>query len=266
MMKLTRHLYLVDRRSALLRLLRAQSVQSPAGRNPARDRPYRLLPLHGARCVEGASRRQGRSGAVRARRSKEYSKLKQHLLPRRPAAFGEPVHRLGLDDPKAPSGCGRTRDFRDEPRTLFTITKAPSIGWTLRLRFLRGPPPRRSGQLAVPGSTPGAGSYPQHRSRMEEGRPRRPGASHEPGSRAFPDKPRVQAFLYDPFVLAGDLGAQGSRTSWSPRPAGTAVGKIPINVPELHAREEASRLDQAGWLCATRVPRRGSESGVTLNR
>src|ERR1017187_10187611 len=45
---------LVDRRSALLRLLRAQSVQSPAGRNSARDRPYRLLPFHGARSVEGA--------------------------------------------------------------------------------------------------------------------------------------------------------------------------------------------------------------------
>jgi len=51
----------------------------------------------------------------------------------------------------------------------------------------------------------------------------------------FPDDPRVQAFLFGPIVLAGDLGAQGLTEELILDQQGPAVGKIPMSVPELRA-------------------------------
>lgn len=81
----------------------------------------------------------------------------------------------------------------------------------------------------------------------------------------FPDEPRVQAFLYGPIVLAGDLGAQGLTDELILDQQGPAVGKIPMSVPELHASgqklEDWIKRDGSAPLTFRAA---GSESGVTL--
>jgi hypothetical protein len=52
---------------------------------------------------------------------------------------------------------------------------------------------------------------------------------------AFPDEPRMQAFLFGPIVLAGDLGAQGLTEGLILDQQGPEVAKIPMSVPELRA-------------------------------
>jgi hypothetical protein len=51
----------------------------------------------------------------------------------------------------------------------------------------------------------------------------------------FPDEPRVQAFLYGPIVLAGDLGAQGLTEDLILDKQGPDVSKSPMSVPDLRA-------------------------------
>src|ERR1035441_10967882 len=49
----------------------------------------------------------------------------------------------------------------------------------------------------------------------------------------FADEPGVQAFLYGPMVLAGDLGNEGLMDALVNNQQGPAVAKIPMSVPEL---------------------------------
>jgi hypothetical protein len=45
----------------------------------------------------------------------------------------------------------------------------------------------------------------------------------------------VQAFLYGPIVLAGDLGSQGLTDELVTNQQGPEVNKAPMNAPDLHA-------------------------------
>ena len=51
----------------------------------------------------------------------------------------------------------------------------------------------------------------------------------------FADEPGVQAFLYGPMVLAGDLGNEGLTDALVNNQQGPAVAKAPMSVPELRA-------------------------------
>jgi DUF1680 family protein len=51
----------------------------------------------------------------------------------------------------------------------------------------------------------------------------------------FADEPAVQAFLYGPMVLAGDLGNVGLTDALVNNQQGPAVVKVPMSVPELRA-------------------------------
>jgi hypothetical protein len=61
---------------------------------------------------------------------------------------------------------------------------------------------------------------------------------------SMPDDPRLQAFLYGPLVLAGDLGTEGLREDLIVNRQGPDAGKIPMSVPELRA--SGSKLED--WI------------------
>jgi len=81
----------------------------------------------------------------------------------------------------------------------------------------------------------------------------------------FPGEPRVQAFLYGPIALAGDLSAEGLTEELILDQQGPAVAGIPMGVPELHASgkkiEDWIKRDGSAPLTFRAA---GSESGVTL--
>jgi hypothetical protein len=52
---------------------------------------------------------------------------------------------------------------------------------------------------------------------------------------AMPDDPSLQAVMYGPFVLAGDLGSDGLSEKLIVGPAGPQVKKVPIDVPAFRA-------------------------------
>ena len=171
-----------------------------------------------------------------------------------------------LDDRERAIGLRQDTRFPDEPRTSFTITDAPSSEWTLRLRI---PSWTSSAAVKVNGrlleAPPGASSY------FSIGRTWKKGDRVDldfPMSLAaepFPDEPRAQAFLYGPIVLAGDLGAQGLTEELILDRPGPAVGKIPMNVPTLHASgkklEDWIERDDSAPLTFRAA---GSEGGVAL--
>ncbi len=61
---------------------------------------------------------------------------------------------------------------------------------------------------------------------------------------AMPDDPKVQAVMYGPLVLAGDLGSEGLSDSLIVGPAGPEVRKKPMEVPTLRA----ANADPASWI------------------
>jgi DUF1680 family protein len=81
----------------------------------------------------------------------------------------------------------------------------------------------------------------------------------------FADDSRVQAFLYGPIVLAGDLGAQGLTEELIVDKQGPEVAKAPMSVPELHASgkklEDWIKPDSSAPLTFRTA---GSSTSVTL--
>jgi hypothetical protein len=60
---------------------------------------------------------------------------------------------------------------------------------------------------------------------------------------AMPDDPELQAILYGPLVLAGDLGAEGLTEQLITGPMGPRVQALPIEVPTFRAA-----ADPASWI------------------
>ena len=95
MLKLARHLYTLDRRPALFRLLRARPPQPPHRHHPAQNRPHPVLPLAHPRRLEDLLHR----GSIvlvlhRHRRRRVLQAHRQHLLARRRRRVCQPVHSL----------------------------------------------------------------------------------------------------------------------------------------------------------------------------
>ena len=60
---------------------------------------------------------------------------------------------------------------------------------------------------------------------------------------AMTDDPKVQAILYGPLVLAGDLGAEGLTEEMITGPMGPRIQALPIEVPTFRAA-----ADPASWI------------------
>ena len=141
-----------------------------------------------------------------------------------------------LDDSERVIGLRQDTRFPDEPRTTLTITKAPAPSWTLRLRV---PSWASAASVKVNGRalevTPSAGSYLSVTRAWKKGDRVNLELPMSLAAEPFADEPGVQAFLYGPVVLAGDLGNQGLTDALVNNQQGPAVAKIPMSVPELRA-------------------------------
>ena len=141
-----------------------------------------------------------------------------------------------LDDHERAIGLRQDTRFPEEPRTTLTITKAPAAAWTLRLRV---PSWTSSAAVKVNGrlldGTPGTGSYLSITRAWKKGDRIDLELPMSLAAESFPDEPDVQAFLYGPIVLAGDLGSQGLTDELVTNQQGPEVNKAPMNAPNLHA-------------------------------
>jgi DUF1680 family protein len=141
-----------------------------------------------------------------------------------------------LDDAERSIGLRQDTKFPDEPRTSFTVTKAPASAWTLRLRI---PSWASAAAVKVNGrildATPGAGSYLSISRAWKKGDRVDLELPMSLSAEPFGDEPRVQAFLYGPVVLAGDLGAQGLTDDLIVDKQAPDLARNPMTVPELRA-------------------------------
>jgi DUF1680 family protein len=167
----------------------------------------------------------------------EYSKLNDSIYYQEPG--GVIVNLFVASELDAAEQGVRLRqetEFPEEPRTKLTIAATPSAPWTLRLRI---PSWTASARVTVNGKllegTPGGGSYFgitrawKKGDRIEMELPMRLTAE------ALPDDAGVQAFLYGPIVLAGDLGTEGLTEDLIRNQQGPEAAKAPMNIPALRA-------------------------------
>jgi DUF1680 family protein len=80
----------------------------------------------------------------------------------------------------------------------------------------------------------------------------------------MPDDPAMQAVLYGPLVLAGDLGSEGLTPALITGPEGPAVREHPIVVPTFRAASDSpdSWIKPAGEPLTFRTS--GQQRNVTL--
>jgi hypothetical protein len=138
--------------------------------------------------------------------------------------------------------------FPDEPRTLFTVNATPATQWTMRLRIpswsnsasvkING---RKLEGAASPGSYLSISRVWKKGDRVELELPMRLTVE------STPDDASLQAFLYGPIVLAGELGNEGVTEALVRHQQGPAVSKAPIQVPQLTARGK----DPSDWIKPT---------------
>jgi uncharacterized protein len=135
-------------------------------------------------------------------------------------------------------------DFPREAGTRLTIVETPASPWTLRLRI---PAWTSSASVKVNGravdGTPGGGSYFSVTRGWTPGDRVELALPMRLGSEPLPDDESVQAFLYGPVVLAGDLGTDGLSEDLIHQ-QGPDTGKAPMAVPAL--RRAGSRLED--WI------------------
>ena len=135
--------------------------------------------------------------------------------------------------------------FPGDPRTAIVIESAPLSAFALRLRI----PAWADGASAKLNGRPieamaGGGAYLhlsrtwQKGDRVDLELPMRLTAE------AMPDDPTLQAFLYGPIVLAGDLGSEGLADALIQDQQGPDTDKAPMEVPGLKTVGE----DPAQWL------------------
>ena len=60
----------------------------------------------------------------------------------------------------------------------------------------------------------------------------------------MPDDPTIQAVLYGPLVLAGDLGSEGLTDQMIIGPEGPQTRRLPIDIPSFRA----ANVDPASWI------------------
>ena len=171
-----------------------------------------------------------------------------------------------LDDRDRSIGLRQDTHFPDEPRTTLTITKAPASAWTLHLRipsWTSGAAVKVNGRLLE--ATPGGGSYLSIARTWKKGDRVDLELPMSLAAEPIADEPRLQAFLYGPIVLAGDLGKQGLTDDLILDKQWPEVSRAPMNVPELQASgkklEDWIKPDGSAPLTFRAA---GADGGVTL--
>jgi DUF1680 family protein len=144
-------------------------------------------------------------------------------------------------------GFGLRQDtrFPEQPRTALTVAVDKPVHLAVRLRIpswlASGPTVKVNGRpleaTASPGSYLTLARTWKKGDRVELELPMR---LH---TESMPDDPKLQAILYGPLVLAGDLGAEGLTEQLITGPMGPRVQALPIEVPRFRAA-----ADPASWI------------------
>jgi DUF1680 family protein len=136
--------------------------------------------------------------------------------------------------------------FPDQPRTALTVTSDKPVHLAMRVRIpswlASAPTVKLNGKpleaTASPGSYLTLARTWKKGDRVELELPMRLHIE------SMPDDPKLQAILYGPLVLAGDLGAEGLTEQLITGPMGPRVQALPIEVPTFRA----TAADPASWI------------------
>jgi DUF1680 family protein len=147
--------------------------------------------------------------------------------------------------PEKGFGLRQDTQFPAQPRTALTVTADKPVSLAVRLRIpswlASAPTVKVNGRpleaTASPGSYLTLARTWKKGDRVEMELPMRLHIE------AMPDDPKMQAILYGPLVLAGDLGAEGLTEQLITGPMGPRVQALPIDVPTFRAA-----ADPASWI------------------
>jgi len=135
--------------------------------------------------------------------------------------------------------------FPDAASTSLIVALTPQSPWTLRLRipyWTHSPSVKINGRTIE--ASPGPGSYLGISRAWKQGDRVELSVPMRLTSEAMPDDASVQAFLYGPIVLAGDLGSQGLTPELINHQQGPETRNAPMHVPGLRA--QGKQLDD--WI------------------
>ncbi|MGB7719275.1 MAG: beta-L-arabinofuranosidase domain-containing protein, partial [Bryobacteraceae bacterium] len=149
-------------------------------------------------------------------------------------------------------GFGLRQDtrFPEQPRMALTVTVDKPVHLTVRLRIpswlASGPTVTLNGRPLEASASPG--SYLTLARTWKKGDRVEMELPMRLRIEAMPDDPKLQAVLYGPLVLAGDLGAEGLTEQLITGPMGPRVQALPIEVPTFRAGPSGHPADPASWI------------------
>jgi DUF1680 family protein len=150
-----------------------------------------------------------------------------------------------LNWPEKGFGLRQDTQFPEQPRTALTVTSDKPVNLAVRLRipsWLGSAPTVKLNGKALE-ATASPGSYLTLTRTWKKGDRVEMELPMRLHIEAMPDDPKVQAILYGPLVLAGDLGAEGLTEEMITGPMGPRVQALPIEVPTFRAA-----ADPASWI------------------
>jgi hypothetical protein len=135
--------------------------------------------------------------------------------------------------------------FPEQPRMALTVTADKPVHLTVRLRIpswvASAPTVKVNGRPLEATASPG--SYLTLTRTWKKGDRVEMELPMRLRIESMPDDPKLQAILYGPLVLAGDLGAEGLTEQLITGPMGPRVQALPIEVPRFRAA-----ADPASWI------------------
>ena len=138
------------------------------------------------------------------------------------------------------------------PDTTLTVTAARPGAMTMRLRipgWLKSAPTVRvNGKVLETSAAPG--SYLAVHREWKAGDKVEMQLPMHLHMEAMPDDPNVQAFLYGPLVLAGDLGSEGLTEQLTVGPNAPRMRGLPLEIPSF----QAAGADPASWIKPAGAP------------
>jgi DUF1680 family protein len=151
-----------------------------------------------------------------------------------------------LNWPEKGFGLRQDTRFPDQPRTALTVTADKPVNLALRLRIpswlVSAPTVKLNGRLLEATASPGSYlTLARTWKKADRVEMELPMSLH---IESMPDDPKLQAILYGPLVLAGDLGAQGLTDQLITGPMGPRVQALPIEIPTFRA----AAADPASWI------------------
>jgi hypothetical protein len=147
--------------------------------------------------------------------------------------------------PEKGFGLRQDTQFPGQPRTALTVTADKPAHLPLRLRIpswlASAPTVKVNGRPLEASASPG--SYPTLTRTWKKGDRVEMELPMRLHIESMPDDPKLQAILYGPLVLAGDLGAEGLTEQLIAGSMGPRVQALPIEVPTFRAA-----ADPASWI------------------